>query len=680
MAAFSPTSSVDLSELLLDLDLQPPERAAADLILPAYERALTERVRDTIAASREMIEAFFTAFEQAGLVGAEVDQQEVMQKMQEVMQSIMADMLARQREIGNDLRRLNEQTLRRLEDALPADVHRRLERRYTARAFPMAVFAMGPDPDLFDRATRRADLTDEQRGAIAEQAMMFRDRRRRLVDETVETLDAQAEIFSPFDFDAERIQEFQTRLQNLREDATSLGAEEERALAAILGEEEATALAQAARESQENETTRGVFMSGGGTVATEIVISESVVENEEGEDGQDWVADPFLPGPIGSRDIARWMDRLGVAEDQRPVVEQLHTDYRATFETVRAEEIQAVVDAVSDQWEIDEDGIGVASSGAPRRIRDRRRAAQVAIIEVDGRLFDDLATVLTDAQREALPRVRLERMRSIYRRQTPGMLGFMPGARPSEVDLTTLVEESSLPEEGRRGLDTALLEWEERATEILERRYEVALDAQMASDLWMAEMTQRRQEEGFSFDMTAYQETVGANASRMSEVERELAELTDASLDRLLEDLDDRSAIDLRRSYDRRAHPSVFTDPGSLEGRLDRAAEMTDLSAEQRRSLEDLSLEYRTTYRRHCDEMIETRRRMGYVGSLGNYDEEAWERFAERQQAIATIAFDRDELNARSARRLEAILPPEQLERIGGLPKPPDRDANRLFW
>ncbi len=63
---------------------------------------------------------------------------------------------------------------------------------------------------------------------------------------------------------------------------------------------------------------------------------------------------------------------------------------------------------------------------------------------------------------------------------------------------------------------------------------------------------------------------------------------------------------------------------------------------------------------------------MGFVGGL---DPEEWQEYAARQEKLGRLRFDRDELSYRALYGLKAVLSPEQLDRIGPLPEPQEKDS-----
>ena len=171
---------------------------------------------------------------------------------------------------------------------------------------------------------------------------------------------------------------------------------------------------------------------------------------------------------------------------------------------------------------------------------------------------------------------------------------------------------------------------------------------------------------------TRYQQFIGPALQEFTDAEKAIGDLNKATLDKLIKVLSPGKASALRRAYDKKAYPSIYNDAASVEDHLSRALALPDLTADQRNRLSEVAADYRPAYEALCRRLI----KLGGMprGELIGEDFD-WKSEQDRQQSVATIRFDRDELSARAAARLGAILTEEQVRRIGGLPEPPE-DSN----
>ncbi|MHC4948286.1 MAG: hypothetical protein ACYTG1_08495, partial [Planctomycetota bacterium] len=106
---------VDLSELVLDLELGPEARSAADQVLRSYEAKLTGEMGKLHDATQTLWIDVFDAVEAAGLADASMEDPESMRKMIEVMQSVWGELTARLREKTVAIAELNARTYRALQ-------------------------------------------------------------------------------------------------------------------------------------------------------------------------------------------------------------------------------------------------------------------------------------------------------------------------------------------------------------------------------------------------------------------------------------------------------------------------------------------------------------------------------------------------------------------------------------
>ena len=179
--------------------------------------------------------------------------------------------------------------------------------------------------------------------------------------------------------------------------------------------------------------------------------------------------------------------------------------------------------------------------------------------------------------------------------------------------------------------------------------------------------------EGFDDVVIASKSPVKGAVEMREDVEACLRELNRETIDRLVTALDTGKAGLLRRAYAKKAFPSVYNDPASVEDHLTRALSLGDLTSEQRNRLNEIAADYRPAYEQLSQKLIELG---GLEPRWGMADEDFdWKAEQQRQQDLATVRFDRDELSARASAQLAAILTEEQVRRIGGLPEPPE-DTN----
>jgi hypothetical protein len=204
------------------------------------------------------------------------------------------------------------------------------------------------------------------------------------------------------------------------------------------------------------------------------------------------------------------------------------------------------------------------------------------------------------------------------------------------------------------------------------------MDAQKVQETWSAEMN-RAQQDGDNNAIALgmrYQQMMQGPQKALSDANAALADLNRATLTNVLAALPPDHANRIRRAYNLRAFPNVYTDPGALEQCLDRARALNDLTDDQARRLSDLAAEYHPAYTSFCDQMVEASKGMERDNYFAMSDPEQVEQWRKREEAMARLGFDRSELNARTAGRIKDILTEDQLKRIGGLPRVEEEESD----
>ena len=92
-------------------------------------------------------------------------------------------------------------------------------------------------------------------------------------------------------------------------------------------------------------------------------------------------SDMYLPGPIGTKDIAIISRILAVNEDSRPILEALHTDYITSFNDLNNTVIKKVQEASQAQWKnmgtAQQEWVPLTEEGVAAVYGARKRVARI---------------------------------------------------------------------------------------------------------------------------------------------------------------------------------------------------------------------------------------------------------------------------------------------------------------
>lgn len=675
---------VDLSEIFFELDALAEQQQAVDPVLSPYESKLTSALSKLHDATSNTIMKMFEALEAAGFNEESMSNPETAEKMGELMQQIWRDTTGKAMEAGEAVADLNRRTYKSILPMLSSESVRPFRNAYYRRAYPGVAFALNESTTYHDAALKLEGVSDQQREALnASRAAC-----QRKADDFVEDLVALLENsnFSPFDFDSEKMQEYQKKIGEMHAKFPEMRNVAMKEVNDILGEELAkkinqSAVAQAmAGETFESTVVLEESVDGVTTMAT--ATSSEAASSDEGQVEEDFGYD-FIPTAISARDLKQYASRLSLNDEQHAILTQLHASYREKFKTIDDNEITAARNAAQALWQWDE-AMNSNRGMTPEAIElvyRLRRAAIKAVQELDKAFFDDVEmAVLDDDQASLLKRVRLARERSNCNRGHDMYGSWMGGTNEGRIDLSNFVRRQKLSEAELASIDADLEVYEQTATDAFRARLEAALDLQKAQELWQAEMSKPREEGGNNpMKISAqYQEIVGGPSKRMNEVTATIGTLNRETLDRLVAKLPIDSAHSLRRMFNLRAYPEVYNDELSMEQRFVEVLKLQDLSPEQRRRITDLSEEYRPAYAALCDQMVDLSSGTEMPAFVTG-EEEGWKSWQERREAMSSLKFDRNELNLRAISQFRAILTEDHIRRIGGLPEPKKREPYEVW-
>jgi len=307
-----------------------------------------------------------------------------------------------------------------------------------------------------------------------------------------------------------------------------------------------------------------------------------------------------------------------------------------------------------------------------RGLYQLRNEAMDGILKLDQSFFSDLILLFTDeAQAQHVQQASRSRLRHVYRSVQEHIYTYSD-SETSHVDLTELIAKLKLSSDELKSIEEVISDYEIESGDMIKRKCEIMMNYQKTSDIWSAEITRLQQEGEFNAVAVGqqYQKRLGTAREKVRDINDEIIQLNKQTMVQLTEQLPRYDVSVIRREYSKMAYPSVYEDEASVAEHLTRAFQLPDLTEEQRRRLEELAAEYRPVYESYCQQLVD----------MGN-DRDWWEMetedegekdFISRQQEIAKIRFDRDELSTRAAGTIARVLREEQIRAIGGLPEPPE--------
>ncbi len=369
----------------------------------------------------------------------------------------------------------------------------------------------------------------------------------------------------------------------------------------------------------------------------------------------------LLPDPISSRELAGYLDRLQLTNEQRLAIEPIHEQYLAAFRTLREGAIQRVLDEVRD---LSAGNTGLpAPEPAEKFLRNLDRVL-ARIKQADNRLFSEIELVLSEAQWPAMSRVKLTRARKRLRSGIVQSGVFLN--RGEQVDLSKLYEQLELTPQQRHISDPLIIQHER----VLTRRLK---DLRGAGNRMLLDMVIAFKELGFSqrdmSDPEALRQTFLAFDPVRTELKKNLLEpagaisnLNRKTIRRLTQVLQRPQARELRRKYYLAAYPEARYDLRSAQKRFAAALQINDLTEQLRETVTALGDDHQRSHDKITEEMVDHLDDLGGKMIMIDFDNEQWDAL---QQQMNAFEARWDQLNTTANESLDAVLGPQLVAMLG---------------
>jgi len=658
-----PSASIDLSTIYERLKLTPDEKLIIQPTVMDYESKLTRSTKEMSDSIMRMFLDALIMLEEAGFDETSFQDpekaQEAFEFIREAWATLSGGLMAQAVEISD----LNRKTCKRIADMLLQENGDRLIVQYFEQAYPE--LPKSNLRELFRKSLRHKDLTDEQWMNVSVLRDEFRRQEQNLYDDMADIQDKLRSTRSPFDFGgmggpANVDDEAVDKLADLTERHEKLVERTTDALNVHLG----TAMQAKISEMEDPDLTDAIAEAGGDT--DEFV--ETVVVNGDGFGAGSTPGDQ----PMSVGEFKQTVAMLQLDDANAAVAEQLHAAYVERFTEVSGDVLGKVQEAQSKMWQYDEatqtmNGPTLASVD---QIYELRKAAAKAMQDVDDSFFNELVvTAGTDPYRqELIGHLRAIRQRASFTMGRDMWIWGFGGQRSqvASIDLVELCMSERLLDQPSESMRSILTTYNSNMTQAMQSRFVTGLEAQHTMDLTNVQM-QAQNREADEVDIAQgvrYQQMIEEVSNKLSEATASVAGINRETLAMLKDALPDEEAIAFEKAYKRKAFPSVYQGAEVIEQTMSKVRALNSLSASQRNSVESLLSEFETKYDTICDKMVGVLDSTS--GSLRPFGTDNMREYQRVESTIQKFEFERDELMARTRRRVQDVLSDEQLAQVGG--------------
>jgi hypothetical protein len=660
---FNRGASVNMTEMVLELELSPERMQGIEPVLASYDGGLLNRTRGVYNALKDAAKYILDSIDELGLREMTPDKLMALGQDEEFLASMQVRFDEGSKPFQDavyQLSQLNVRTYRSLMPLLEAESAATLRDRFYRAAYGQVYSGPGEWRVRYDSALKLKDLTLEMREQITLQRDNYARQEDQIHDQLVGEFD-DSQRYRTFAILSEQVDDpHEAKIDELRGRLTALDDSADASLLALIGENRAGAIGDGEQRVEAEVTETAVVVQAGGGGADGARSEVRVV-------GRGSIGEIELPIALGVKDAKQITALLELAGDQQPVFDTLYDGYRSEFEQARNAEAPNDEDAVhQDGAERSADGTAGESEADEQESPAMRVKARLkALVAIDDAFFDDVALIVeSDQQRAILQRLRGMRARAVLGETSKNLSsawGVTFGDEESYLDVVRIAAESNIQQGEFAGLAQLWSEYEARSQSICEERFELAV-------------AQRRRFDAYMKAASAGQDAAAAAGTlhqkwrekreAFRKANREIGQLNREFIDRVASQLPAEAAWDLRFAFHRQAYPDLFQDSERIEEYFNTALTLDTLSAEQRNRIGQITSDFRERYFALSSSMIELRQKRDFdIGSFEMPDKS----MIEREITLQRLEFDRDEVAARAEVRLRMALSSTQLESIPGL-------------
>ena len=380
----------------------------------------------------------------------------------------------------------------------------------------------------------------------------------------------------------------------------------------------------------------------------------------------------LLPDPISSPELAGYVDRLQLTDEQRLAIEPMHEQYLAAFRTLREGAIQRVLDEIG----VLSDG----STGLPRpepveKFQRNLNRVLARIEQADNRLLSEIDTILNEQQRPALSRVKLTRAR---KRLRSGLVqGHVFLNQGAQVDLSELYEQLELTPQQRQISEPLIIRHERvltsRLKDLRDARNRMILDMVIAFEAMGFSQRDMSDPEALRKTFLAFDPVRTELAKNLLEPASAISTLNRKTIQRLTQVLVRPQARGLRRKYYLAAYPQAGYFSHSAQKRFAAALQRTDLIEQVREAITAAAEEHQRAHDRITEEMIDHLDDLGGKMIMIEFDQERWDALRQQMKAFEARW---DQLNQAAGEPLDAMLGPQLVAMLGDRAnRPPQKNS-----
>ena len=664
---FNRSTRADFTEIIERIDLNGEQKDAIDPTLRRYERQLTSQLGDLHDAVRSMFVTMCEQVSQRGITPEKVAQSDdPEEEFEGVMRDAWAEASKDFRKVSAEISELNRRTLRDLSSMLDEPTTDRLRRSFIRRAYPRISDREITAARRFQAALDSDQVTGELRQSVFAASQQYRRQDRSMTQKMMDLTDELRAMRSPFNMwgdENSEMESIESQLEELEDRRESANDEAIASLESLLGQDLAKAIASKAgsRRTRDADGPRGRRGRRGDR------DRDDEEDNGAGSAAPAMPNDRFIPKAISEQQIQQYAKVLELGEANQSVVQSFHSDYMTAYHEIQQNEVKSIEslrEAMPSFRRRGEDEVEMTEAKI-NQLFEQRKAVFERVVQLDNKLFEDLALLASKESLQKLDELRADRKRQRYTiGDTRGSMRWMMRRYSDEsgaeagIDLTQLVDEVDFTEEQREAVRPALREYEKRMTELAHELYQTRLALAKVSAKWRLEAATGEGRNRWRQAQEKYGDLMEAVGERFGRATKSASQLNQQTLSTMRDQLSADVSRQLQYAYEREAYPEIFSEEGTAEPILKAVFDLPDLSEKQRSRMLEIASNYRRKFRELSREMVAVQR------EDTDSSDNRWRGRMKRRNDMRALRFQRDELTSATRRKIRAVLNDDQIQRI----------------
>ncbi|MCE9618934.1 MAG: hypothetical protein K8R92_03385 [Planctomycetes bacterium] len=679
MLEYQPITILDITAIMDVMNIPLEAKQKFDPALAAYEQRLTELMKDLAASSiRNRREAAAAAMKAGAGTLSQEERKNDPERARE-LDAAVQDAMAKAREPFrvkcDKISAFNDAACKTLAAQLPDAYKQWLRNQYFAEAYRRLALGNGGrrieefllTDQLFRKALRSKTLTKPALDQIQAAYQQWQVADEGLVEQGIKDFNAQCAAIDPNQFNMQSEKGMSVLSIELRQKRLELGSNSLKSVSALLDNPKLKALFE--RDPAQE------LSSFGNDRYIDQLVDEPKANEPSGWSKQNQLSEQAMSVPLDKAAVDVLVKQLALDESQSTLVQTMHADYLNHCEETLKPTLEKLVAATEGLYPRNKETGNVM----PNFDRLNEFGALKTILwqqmtDADTAFFDDLASTLGDQYGVPLKLAKLERVLNRTTRRNFGYTGGHNTFSVTPVNISKLLRSPELSAQEQAQACAAINEQIDPLVATLLESYRTSINLEHERNASDAEFRAHAKPDEIATGRfkpdpevsRKHQETWASIRLRQRKADRQHMEAIQRAWTTALESLSESQRVSLQLAFDQKSYPTLFESDVSALPFIKGALKLTDLTEEQKSTLQTLKTSTETEHVQLLRKLIPFANDRDNGADIPAPEQDR-QREDEFKRVRAKVVVDNDELNQQAVRDLRKVLNDEQAKQVKGL-------------